>query len=46
MAATRKQLSLQLNTVKDAAIIEYLDAQDNRTETIRRALRKQMEQES
>jgi len=45
MTATRRQVSLQLNVEKDAAIIAYLDAQPNRTEAIRRALRKQMKEE-
>ena len=44
MAAVR-QMPITLNIETDAAIIEYLDAQNNRTETIRRALRKQMEEE-
>ena len=45
MTATRRQVSLQLNVEKDAAIIAYLDAQPNRTEAIRRAIRSQMEED-
>ena len=45
MTATRRQVSLQLNVEKDAAIIAYLELSENKTEAIRRALRKQMKEE-
>jgi len=45
MATTIRQIPFTLNVEKDAAIITYLDAQDNRTETIRRAILAQMAKE-
>ena len=45
MPATIRQLSFTLNIEKAAAIIAYLDAKQNRTEAIRRALRRQMKEE-
>ena len=39
------QMPCSWNKETDAAIIAYLDAQKNRTEAIRRALRKQMKEE-
>jgi len=39
------QMPCSWHREKDAAIIAYLDAQPNRTEAIRRALRKQMKEE-
>ena len=43
--ATIRQLPITLNVETDADILAYLDAQPNRTEAIRRAIRKQMEEE-
>ena len=45
MAASR-QIPIWLNVETDADILAYLDAQPNRTEAIRRAIRAQMEKES
>ena len=45
MAATTRQIPIVLNTETDADVLAYLDAQPNRTEAIRRALRKQMKEE-
>ena len=44
-AENYKQVMVKLNLEKDAAIIAYLDVQDNRTETIRRAILAQMAKE-
>lgn len=41
MTATYAKFTLQLNTVTDADVIEYLSAQANKNDTIRRALRAQ-----
>ena len=41
MTATYAKFTLQLNTVTDADVIEYLKAQANKNNTIRRALRQQ-----
>ena len=43
--ATLRQLPITLNVETDADILAYLDEQPNRTEAIRRAIRKQMEEE-
>ena len=47
MAAIR-QIPIWLNVETDADILEYLDAQEDRTRTaaIRRAIRSQMEKEA
>ena len=45
MTATRKQFSLQLNTEKDADIIAYLESSVNKNAAMKRAIRKQMEEE-
>jgi len=45
MAATLRQIPIWLNVETDADILAHLDAQPNRTEAIRRALRKQMKEE-
>jgi len=45
MPATTRQFNLKLNTEKDADVISYLDAQENKNDAIRRALRAQMEAE-
>lgn len=42
---TTVQMPCSWHRVKDADIIEYLDKQGNRTDAIRRALRKQMAKE-
>ena len=44
MAASR-QIPIWLNVETDADILAYLDAQPNRTEAIRRAIRAQMKEE-
>ena len=46
MAATSRQILIRLNTETDAHILAYLDSQDNRTEAIRRAIRKQMREDN
>jgi len=46
MPAVTRQFPLSLNVETDADVIEYLDAQDNRTEAIRRAIRKQMREDN
>ena len=46
MAAMIRQIPIWLNVEKDADILAYLDGKLNRTEAIRRALRKQMEEEA
>ena len=45
MLATTRQYNLKLNTETDADVIEYLDAQSNKNDAVRRALRAQMEKE-
>jgi len=42
MTATYAKYTLQLNTVTDADVIEYLAAQANKNDTIRQLLRKQL----
>jgi len=42
MNAMYAKFTLQLNTVTDADVIEYLNAQANKNDTIRRALRAKM----
>ena len=39
MPAVTRQFPFSLNVETDADVIEYLDAQDNRTEAIRKAIR-------
>jgi len=46
MAATVRQIPIWLSVEKDADILAYLDAQPNRTEAIRRALREQIERKA
>ena len=46
MPAVTRQFPFSLNVETDADVIEYLDAQDNRTEAIRRAIRKQMREDN
>ena len=46
MPVATRQIPIVLNVETDADILVYLDAQDNRTETIRRAIRAQMEKEN
>lgn len=40
--AVIRKFTLQLNTVSDAAVIEYLDQQKNKNNAMRQALIKQM----
>jgi len=42
MPATIRQIPISLNTEKADDVLEYLDAQPNRTEAIVRAIRSQM----
>ena len=44
MTATYAKYTLQLNVEKDADVIEYLNAQANKNDTIRRALRARMDE--
>jgi len=43
---TNVQMPCTWHLERDADIIEYLDAQDNRTEAIRRAIRSQIAKEA
>jgi len=43
MSASYKRISLQLNEQTDADVIEYLNAQANKSEAIKAAIRKQIE---
>jgi len=43
MTTPYAKYTLQLNVEKDADVIEYLNAQTNKNDTIRRALRRQMQ---
>ncbi len=45
MPADRRQFSIMLNTDTDAAVIEYLEAQSNKTDAIRQALKARMEKD-
>ena len=45
MRAEYRKFYPAFNTVKDAALIAYLDAQTNQTDAIRRALLVQMKEE-
>jgi len=46
MPVPRRQYAFALNTETDAAVIEYLEAQTNKTDTIRQALKARMEDEA
>jgi len=46
MAAAVRQIPIWLSVEKDADVLEYLDAQPNRTEAIRRAIRAQIERKA
>ena len=41
-----RQLPITLDVEKDSDVLAWLDAQDNRTEAIRRLIRAQMEREN
>ena len=44
MPAMYRRYNIQLDTEKDADLIEYLDAQANQTETFREGLRRLMKE--
>ena len=46
MAATFRQFAQRFNAESDADIIAYLDSRENKTDTIRQALRTQMKEEA
>jgi len=46
MPAINRQIPITLNVEKDADILEWLDKQENRTASIRQAIRAQMKVEN